>query len=250
MVLAPDNLPAHLPSYSSTTLLLHITLPFSDHSIPTLVDSSTTDNFIDKSLLHSTNPHIDWPTFTLHLDWDNPTNSGLVLFNVLPPSENPKTTINQLQTLPQLCSRSVLPALVDSGTSSTFVSSQLDLCCNDLNKPLELQLFDESPTSTGITQYHDNTITLDHELQFQAQFLVTPLPLSTPIILGLPWLQDINSDIDWKNLTMQFSSPKASLAATIPLCLQSILDPNIPNFSGQHLWSNPKPLNLQWQPRR
>ncbi|KAG5735107.1 hypothetical protein E4T56_gene20485 [Termitomyces sp. T112] len=53
-VFAPDNLPAHLPSHSSITLLLHITLPFSNNSIPTLVDSSAMDNFIDESLQHST----------------------------------------------------------------------------------------------------------------------------------------------------------------------------------------------------
>ncbi|KAG5349185.1 hypothetical protein C0989_005414 [Termitomyces sp. Mn162] len=121
----------------------------------------------------------------------------------------------------------VLPALINSSASSTFVSSQLDLWCNDLDKPLKLQLFDGSPTMTRITQYYNNTITLDNELQFQAWFLVTQLPLLTPIMLGLLWLQDINPNIDWKNITMRFPSPKASLAAAIPLCLQSILDPNV-----------------------
>ncbi|KAG5349188.1 hypothetical protein C0989_005413 [Termitomyces sp. Mn162] len=81
---------------------------------------------------------------------------------------------------------------------------------------------------TRITQYHNNTLTLDNDLQFQAQLLVTQLPPSTPIVLGLPWLQDINPDINWKNLTMQFPGPKASLAATIHLRLQSISDLNVP----------------------
>ncbi|KAG5349575.1 hypothetical protein C0989_002997 [Termitomyces sp. Mn162] len=161
MVLAPDNLPAHLPSYSSTTLLLCTTLPFSDNSVPILVDSSTTDNFIDEFLavlaphllqclstpislklfdgdpapagaithhlemtmifangqqqelwllvtklhpsapvilgfswLHSTNPCIDWPSLTLHLDQDNSTNSRLVLFDVSLSSENLETMID------------------------------------------------------------------------------------------------------------------------------------------------------------
>ncbi|KAG5348499.1 hypothetical protein C0989_010330, partial [Termitomyces sp. Mn162] len=125
----------------------------------------------------------------------------------------------------------VLPALVNSGTSSTFISSQLDLQHNDLDKPLELQLFDGSPATTGITQYHDNTLTLDNNLQFQAWLLITQLPPSTPIVLRLPWLQDINPNIDWKNLIMQFPGSKASLAAAIPLCLQSILDSDIFNPS-------------------
>ncbi|KAG5730927.1 hypothetical protein E4T56_gene7069 [Termitomyces sp. T112] len=49
-ILAPDNLPAHLPSHFSTNLLLHTTLPFANHPIPTLVNSGATDNFIDESL--------------------------------------------------------------------------------------------------------------------------------------------------------------------------------------------------------
>ncbi|KNZ82263.1 hypothetical protein J132_03777 [Termitomyces sp. J132] len=135
------------------------------------------------SWLRSTNPRVNWPSLTLRLNQDNPTNSGLVPFDVSPPSENSKTTIDQPWTPPQLRSRSawlfviyvrlggllkVLPALVDSGASGVFVSNQLDLRRNNLNKPLELQLFDGSPTTTRITQYHDNTLTLDNNLQFQA----------------------------------------------------------------------------------
>ncbi|KAG5334890.1 hypothetical protein C0989_002709 [Termitomyces sp. Mn162] len=209
MVLALDNPPAHLPSHSSTNLLLCTTLPFTDKPVPTLVNSGATDNFIDESLaalapqplhhlptpiplklfdgdstpagdithclettmtfadkqqqelqllitklhpstpiilgfswLRSTNPRIDWPSLTLCLDWDNPTDSRLVPFDVSLPSKSSKTMIDQPQTPPQLHSRSarlfviyvqlgsslkVLPALVDSGTSSVFISNQLNL---------------------------------------------------------------------------------------------------------------------------
>ncbi|KAG5718343.1 hypothetical protein E4T56_gene8366 [Termitomyces sp. T112] len=289
MILALDNPPAHLPSHSSTNLLLCTTLPFTNKPVPTLVDSGATDNFVDKSLvalapqplrclpapiplklfdrdstpagdithcldttltfangqqqelrllvtklhpsapvvlgfswLRSTNPHVNWPSLTLRLNWDNPTNSELVPFNVSPPSKNSKTTIDQPQTPPQLCSRSAR-----FGASGVFVSNQLDLQCNDLDKPLELQLFDGSPTTTRITQYHDNTLTLDNDLQFQARLLVTQLPPSTLIVLGLPWLRDINPDINWKNLTMQFPGPEASLAADITLDLTAT--PTVPN---------------------
>ncbi|KAG5726004.1 hypothetical protein E4T56_gene1622 [Termitomyces sp. T112] len=58
MVLSLDTLQAHLPFHSSHTLLLHTTLPFSANSVPTLVDSGTTNNFIDEPLVttpdHST----------------------------------------------------------------------------------------------------------------------------------------------------------------------------------------------------
>ncbi|KAG5733029.1 hypothetical protein E4T56_gene3624 [Termitomyces sp. T112] len=252
MILAPDNLPVHLPSHSSTNLLLHTTLPFTTNPVPTLVDSSATNNFIDESLaalaphplrhlpapiplklfdgdptpqelrllitkLHPsapivlgfswlcfTNPHVDWPSLTLCLDQDNPTDSRLVPFNVSPSSENSEATIDHPQTPPQLHSRST------RGTSGIFVSNQFSLWHNDLDRPLKLQLFDGSPATTRIMQYHNNILTLDNNLQFQAQLLVTQLPLLTPIMLGL--------------------LSEASLAATICLRLQSILDSN-----GSHL---------------
>ncbi|KAG5332689.1 hypothetical protein C0989_006693 [Termitomyces sp. Mn162] len=121
------------------------------------------------------------------------------------------------------------PPSSNSGASGTFVSSQLNLQYYNLNQLLKLQLFNGSPTTIGITQYYDNTLTLNNDLRFQAQLLVTQLLPLTPIMLGLPWLQDINSNIDWKNLIMQFPGPKASLAATIPLHLQSISDSDIPD---------------------
>ncbi|KAG5726826.1 hypothetical protein E4T56_gene591 [Termitomyces sp. T112] len=291
-ILAPDNPPVHLPSHSSTNLLLRTTLPFTTNPVPTLVDSGATNNFIDEFLaalaphplrrlpaliplklfdgdptpagdithclettmtfangrqqelrllitkLHpstpvvlgfswlcSTNPHIDWPSLTLRLDWDNPTNSGLSFI------------INVQLNDPS----KVFPALVDSGASSTFVSNQLGLWHNDLDRPLELQLFDGSPAMTRIMQYHDNTLTLDIDLQFQAQLLITQVPPPTPIVLRLPWLQDVNPDIDWKDLTMQFPGPKVSLAAAIRLRLQSIPDSDIshPGASTSRATQNP-----------
>ncbi|KAG5335392.1 hypothetical protein C0989_001253 [Termitomyces sp. Mn162] len=120
----------------------------------------------------------------------------------------------------------VLPALIDSGAFSTFVSSQLNLFHNTLEKLLKLQLFGRSPASTEIIQFHDNALTL----RFQVWLLATQLAESTLIMLRLSWLQDINPDIDWKNLTMQFLGPKASLAANIPLSLQLPSTSNISNL--------------------
>ncbi|KAG5736000.1 hypothetical protein E4T56_gene18382 [Termitomyces sp. T112] len=47
MVLTLDNLPAHLLSHSSNTLLLHTTLLFSDNPIPTLVNSNNPATALD-----------------------------------------------------------------------------------------------------------------------------------------------------------------------------------------------------------
>ncbi|KAG5332402.1 hypothetical protein C0989_007064 [Termitomyces sp. Mn162] len=49
-ILTPDSPPVHLPSHSSTNLLLCTTLPFTTNPVPTLVNSSTTNNFINESL--------------------------------------------------------------------------------------------------------------------------------------------------------------------------------------------------------
>ncbi|KAG5731803.1 hypothetical protein E4T56_gene1527 [Termitomyces sp. T112] len=49
-ILALDSPPVHLPSHSSTNLLLRTTLLFTTNPIPTLVNSGATDNFINESL--------------------------------------------------------------------------------------------------------------------------------------------------------------------------------------------------------
>ncbi|KAG5729760.1 hypothetical protein E4T56_gene911 [Termitomyces sp. T112] len=144
-------------------------------------------------------------------------------------SHPPLRTLRPQSTNPEPLRNFALALHGYSGASSVFISNQLDLRRNDLNKPLELQLFDGSPATTRIMQYHDNTLTLDNNLQFQARLLITQLPLSTPIVLGLPWLRDVNPDINWKNLTMQFPGPEASLAAAIHLHLQSISDLDVPH---------------------
>ncbi|KAG5727484.1 hypothetical protein E4T56_gene11986 [Termitomyces sp. T112] len=209
------------------------------------------------SWLHSTNPCINWPSLTLRLDRDNPTDSRLVPFNVSPSSKNSKTTIDHPQTPLQLHFRStwsfiinvqlndsskVFPTLVNSGASGTFISNQLGLQHNDLDKLLKLQLFDGSPAMTRITQYHDNTLTLDNDLQFQAQLLVTQLPSPTPIMLRLLWLQDVNPNIDWKNLTMQFPSSKTPMSSTpVPVPPEQ---PRVPQPLMTTLTKKEMPLHL------
>ncbi|KAG5725246.1 hypothetical protein E4T56_gene12714 [Termitomyces sp. T112] len=151
-IFSPDTFPAHLSSHSSHTLLLCTTLPFSTNSISILVDSGTTNNFINKSLAALALQHL----------WSLPT-------------------------------------------------------------PILLKLFDSDPTPTGdITHY------------FQVQLLVTQLSESTLIVLGLSWLEDINPNINWKDLSMWFSGLKASLAAAILLHLQPSSDTDIPDLDSSN----------------
>ncbi|KAG5335370.1 hypothetical protein C0989_001318 [Termitomyces sp. Mn162] len=82
IVLALDNLPAHLPSHTSTTLLLHTTLLFSNNLVPTLVDSGAMDNFIDKSLVAlapQSLQHLPTPIL-LKLFNGNPTSAGDITY--------------------------------------------------------------------------------------------------------------------------------------------------------------------------
>ncbi|KAG5730951.1 hypothetical protein E4T56_gene7150 [Termitomyces sp. T112] len=60
MVLSLDNLPAHLLSHTSHTLLFCTTLPFSANSVPTLVDSGATNNLIDESLVVLAPQHLQY----------------------------------------------------------------------------------------------------------------------------------------------------------------------------------------------
>ncbi|KAG5723907.1 hypothetical protein E4T56_gene9795 [Termitomyces sp. T112] len=79
------------------------------------------------SWLCSTNPHVNWPNLTLCLDWDNPTNSELVPFDVSPSSENSKTMIDHSWTPLELHSRYSPPSL----TAAPLVpSSAVDLTSN------------------------------------------------------------------------------------------------------------------------
>ncbi|KAG6899800.1 hypothetical protein C0993_006799 [Termitomyces sp. T159_Od127] len=112
----------------------------------------------------------------------------------------------------------ILTALIDSGAIRTFVSDQLDLTHDPLDRPMKLQLFDgKLTTARPITKTHTSSIT--YGLWFPIYLLVMQLPEVTSIILGLSWLCDVNSNIDWRDLTMKFPGSSACLAA-VSLCLQ------------------------------
>ncbi|KAG6899680.1 hypothetical protein C0993_007991 [Termitomyces sp. T159_Od127] len=112
------------------------------------------------------------------------------------------STTDHSHTPLQLCSKStqlfvlntqlskspqVLTASINSGTTRTFVSDQLDLIHDPLDRPRELQLFNGKLTTAGpITKTHTSSIILDNGLWFLVHLLVTQLPEVTPTILGLP----------------------------------------------------------------
>ncbi|KAG6882977.1 hypothetical protein C0993_008429 [Termitomyces sp. T159_Od127] len=303
MALFPDTSLAHLPSQSSQTLLLCTTLPHFSTPVNTLVDSSATNNFIDKSLatlattpqklplsiyftlfngsststddithyvqttltfansqwqdlqllvtclhtfaplilglpwLRSTNPHVGWQNLTIHFDCQTLEHPEPISFDVTALV----STTDHPHTPPQLClkftwsfilnaqlgkSSQVLTALINSRATETFVSDQLNFTHDLLNRPMELQLFDSKPTTAGpITKTHTSSIILNDSLWFLVHLLVTQFSKVTPIVLGLLWLCNLNSNIDWKDLTMKFPEPSACLAA-VNLRLQLTDDPS------------------------
>ncbi|KAG6896399.1 hypothetical protein C0992_008521 [Termitomyces sp. T32_za158] len=135
-------------------------------------------------------------------------------------------------------SSEIISALIDSGATKTFLSNRLALPHQDIAKPLELQLFNGHPAPSGpITKSHSSTLILDNGLRFPVDFLVTQLHESTPIVLGLPWLRNVNPDIDWATLTMKFDTPGAELAAAIHL----LPSPNLDDTEPRDTLNTPEP---------
>ncbi|KAG6899477.1 hypothetical protein C0993_009927 [Termitomyces sp. T159_Od127] len=173
--------------------------------------------------LCSTNPRINWQNLTLHFDCQATEHLKPIPFDVTAPI----STADLPHTPPQLHSNSaqsfilnarlgkspqVLTALIDSGATKMFVSDQLNLTRDPLDRPMELQLFDTPSPSTMV-------------FGFQSTSWSWQLLEVTPIVLGLLWLHDVNPDIDWRDLTMKFPRSDACLA-TFSLHLQSTNNPS------------------------
>ncbi|KAG6875363.1 hypothetical protein C0993_009582 [Termitomyces sp. T159_Od127] len=184
------------------------------------------------SWLHSTNPCIDWRNLTLHFDCQAMKPPEPIPFDVTalvsaanhphtPPQLRLKSAWSFVLNARLSKSSQVLTTLVDSEATGIFVSDQLNFNHDLLDRPMELQLFDGKPTTAGpITNSHTSSITLNNGLRFLVHLLVTQLLEVTPIVLGLPWLCDINLDINWKDLIIKFPGTDTCLA-TASLCLQS-----------------------------
>ncbi|RDB30976.1 hypothetical protein Hypma_000173 [Hypsizygus marmoreus] len=99
--------------------------------------------------------------------------------------------------------------LVDSRATDNFIDEELisntSGILEELSNPIGLYLFDGQPTSSGtITHQLSTTITLQNHLSHPIQLLPTKLHTSALIILGLPWLREINPSINWQTMMMTF----------------------------------------------
>ncbi|KAG6875186.1 hypothetical protein C0993_010442 [Termitomyces sp. T159_Od127] len=172
-----------------------------------LTDSHNTLDYTNNKealCLCFTSPCINWQNLTLHFDHQAVEYLEPILFNVttsISIADHPHTPLQLHSKSTQLFvlnaqlgkSPQVLTALVDSGATGTFVSDQLNLIHDLLNRSMELQLFDGKPTTAGpITKTH----THNNGLQFLVHLLVTQLSEVTPIVLGLLWLCNVNPNIN------------------------------------------------------
>ncbi|KAG6814861.1 hypothetical protein H0H93_011966, partial [Arthromyces matolae] len=201
--------------------------------------------------LQETNPLIDWEV--LSMSFDRKPESKQVNFEI--PSKT-QTHVTSKATEPiNLRSRAERAfviqaklesnkqqhyALIDSGAAGVFASDTMGLEGKPLERPLTLQLFDGNTATTGIISHeHSDTITLDNDLKFPVNFLLTRLHPSIPLVLGLPWLRKVNPEIDWKKMTMTFNGTSTIAASTIlplprkspPVLIEEIEDEDAPKPS-------------------
>ena len=92
-------------------------------------------------------------------------------------------------------------ALIDSGAGGKFINQkyaeQLGLPIRNLKRPIMARNVDGTLNKTGtITSYVDLTVKIDRRVM-DIQLLVTGLG-NQRIILGFPWLNECNPDINWK----------------------------------------------------
>lgn len=108
----------------------------------------------------------------------------------------------------------VIPAMIDSGATATFISSKF-ACDNNmmqrpLNKIIGLRNIDGSNNKAGsITHFVRLQLTLGDHTE-NVEFLVTDIG-PEDMILGLPWLTRINPIINWTKgeMTLPVSSEEA-----------------------------------------
>lgn len=102
-----------------------------------------------------------------------------------------------------------VPALVDSGTSDSFLDSAFarkhGLKPRKLLSPRNLRLFDGGLAPAGpITHSIALKIVPPNGKVHSHLFLLSTLDPSAPIVLGIDWLSSLNPSIDWETSDLSF----------------------------------------------
>lgn len=100
-------------------------------------------------------------------------------------------------------------ALIDCGCSTYgFVDSKF--IARNLIQTYRLPrarsvLLADGETKKPVTHYFTTRLKIGHHVE-NALFYIIDLSPDTPVIIGLPWLQQHNPDVDWSAMSMMFTS--------------------------------------------
>ena len=98
--------------------------------------------------------------------------------------------------------------LIDSGATGDFISVafieryHLDSGCKPLTSPLTVEMADGGVYTSSRAITDMVIVSEDKEFNCRRDLLVLPLS-GYDAILGMPWLEDVNPDIDWEAHTIQ-----------------------------------------------
>uniref|UniRef100_A0A8C5WE85 ribonuclease H n=1 Tax=Leptobrachium leishanense TaxID=445787 RepID=A0A8C5WE85_9ANUR len=104
-----------------------------------------------------------------------------------------------------------LKAMIDSGASGCFLDKTLASTSNiplvTKNRPVTIQLLDGNPPQSGPILYETIPLSISigpvHEQTFSFDIIESP---AFSVILGLPWLRQVNPTINWKQGTITIQS--------------------------------------------
>ena len=149
-----------------------------------------------------------------------------------------------------------IKALLDSGASLNLIHEELVAALGLPTQPCAPMYV---TIANGSKLHHANrVVTLKFTLagvQHEETFLVAPLG-SNQLILGMPWLERVNPEIDWKLRTLTYrvpqtlsashkpSPPTTNHAPTLrPTVIEREPSPSIPNHA-----SGPRPVSVEDEP--
>ncbi|KAF8824205.1 hypothetical protein HHX47_DHR8000208 [Lentinula edodes] len=105
-------------------------------------------------------------------------------------------------------------AMVDCGATALFLNQDFAtrncIRCAPLHKPIDVFNIDGTPNRAGrITHFAHLALTVDSQERWM-DFLITNLG-GEDIILGLPWLQKVNPEIDWEKGRLSVKPPRVAI---------------------------------------
>ena len=149
-----------------------------------------------------------------------------------------------------------IKALLDSGASLNLIHEELVAALGLLTQPCAPMYV---TIANGSTLHHANRIVILKftlaDVQHEETFLIAPLG-SNQLILGMPWLERVNPEINWKLRTLIYripqtltsnpntlSAPPNHAPAQRPMIIEHEPSPSTPNHA-----SAPRPVSMEDEP--